>query len=62
MVLYTERLILRPWLMSDATNLYHYAKDERIGPMPVGRLITALKKALKLFNPFLCVMVYLPLH
>ena len=33
MVLYTERLILRPWLMSDATNLYHYAKDERIGPI-----------------------------
>ncbi|MEX6158187.1 MULTISPECIES: GNAT family N-acetyltransferase [Providencia] len=33
MILYTERLILRPWQLSDAENLYRYAKDERIGPI-----------------------------
>lgn len=33
MVLYTERLILRPWQLTDAEDLYHYAKDERIGPI-----------------------------
>lgn len=28
----TERLILRPWLESDAADLYEYAKDPRVGP------------------------------
>ena len=28
----TERLILRPWMESDATDLYEYAKDPRVGP------------------------------
>ncbi|MEQ4921927.1 GNAT family N-acetyltransferase [Proteus hauseri] len=32
-VLKTERLLLRPWQESDAESLYHYAKDERIGPI-----------------------------
>lgn len=32
MILTTDRLILRPWKVSDAKDLYHYAKDERIGP------------------------------
>lgn len=30
MVLYTERLILRPWQRSDAQALYTHAKDERV--------------------------------
>lgn len=33
MYLETERLILRPWRISDATDLYKYAKDERVGPI-----------------------------
>lgn len=32
MILTTERLTLRPWRPTDAENLYHYAKDERVGP------------------------------
>ena len=28
----TERLILRPWMESDAEDLYEYAKDPRVGP------------------------------
>lgn len=31
-ILTTERLILRPWSLTDAEDLYHYAKDPRIGP------------------------------
>lgn len=31
MVLSAERLVLRPWRLSDAVNLYQYAADERIG-------------------------------
>lgn len=32
MQLETERLILRPWLESDAECLYEYAKDPAVGP------------------------------
>ncbi len=32
MILETKRLILRPWIESDAESLYEYAKDERVGP------------------------------
>ena len=32
MTLETQRLILRPWLESDAEDLYEYAKDPRVGP------------------------------
>lgn len=35
MVLYTKRLILRPWQDSDKADLYLYARDPRIGP-PAG--------------------------
>lgn len=28
----TERLLLRPWLQSDAESLYEFAKDPRVGP------------------------------
>lgn len=34
-MLTTKRLILRPWLESDAEDLYFYAKDSKIGP-PAG--------------------------
>ncbi|WP_215142911.1 GNAT family N-acetyltransferase [Exiguobacterium qingdaonense] len=29
----TERLILRAFTLKDAEDVYHYAKDERVGPM-----------------------------
>ena len=29
----TERLILRPWIESDAGSLYKYASDPEIGPV-----------------------------
>lgn len=33
MVLQTERLVLRPWLETDAEACYEYAKDPRVGPI-----------------------------
>lgn len=33
MHLETERLILRPWKLSDAEELYRYARDPRVGPI-----------------------------
>ena len=35
MILYTKRLLLRPWREEDAANLYEYAKDPEVGP-PAG--------------------------
>ena len=32
MIMETERLILRPWEMTDAVALFQYASDPRIGP------------------------------
>ena len=32
MVFETDRLILRPWCLEDAEELYKYAKDPRVGP------------------------------
>lgn len=33
MELYTHRLILRPWDLNDAENLYEYAKNPNVGPV-----------------------------
>ena len=33
MILYTDRLILRPWCDADAESLYEYARDELVGPI-----------------------------
>lgn len=33
MILETERLILRPFMETDAMDLYNYAKDDRVGPI-----------------------------
>ncbi|NLG03748.1 MAG: GNAT family N-acetyltransferase [Clostridia bacterium] len=33
MILYTKRLLLRPWTEADATNLYEYAKNPAVGPI-----------------------------
>jgi len=33
MILYTERLILRPWTAEDASSLYEYARDPDVGPI-----------------------------
>lgn len=35
MILYTDRLVLRPWRRTDACHLYEYARDERVG-LPAG--------------------------
>lgn len=33
MILETKRIILRPWRDNDASGLYEYAKDPRVGPI-----------------------------
>lgn len=46
----TNRLILRPWLESDAEELFKYAKDPRVGPIagwPVHRSVSESKDIIK---------------
>lgn len=48
--LYTDRLIMRKWVDSDAENLYEYAKDPRVGPIagwPVHGSIDFSRMAIK---------------
>ena len=33
MILETERLRMRCWRVNDASDLYNYAKDDRVGPI-----------------------------
>ncbi|WP_404806392.1 GNAT family N-acetyltransferase, partial [Methanobrevibacter smithii] len=33
MILKTQNLILRPWEIDDAEELYHHAKNPKIGPI-----------------------------
>ena len=45
MILKTQNLILRPWEINDAEELYHHAKNPNIGPIAGCHLIKMLKIA-----------------
>lgn len=50
MILETERLLLRPWVEEDATDLYQYAKDPLVGPIagwPVHTSVRNSKEIIK---------------
>lgn len=53
MVLKTNRLILRPWLKSDAENLYKYAKDPKVGPIAGWRVHTSVENSLEIIDTVL---------
>lgn len=48
MILKIERLLLRPWRVEDAEDLYTYAGDPEVGRLPGGRRTRAWKTAVKL--------------
>jgi RimJ/RimL family protein N-acetyltransferase len=50
MVLETERLILRPWLDSDAQELYKYAKDPAVGPIAGWPIHTSEENSLEIIR------------
>lgn len=60
--LQTERLLLRPWRISDAESLYYYARDKRVGPIVAGQHIKVLLKVPKLSRLYLCVMKFMLSH
>lgn len=50
MILTTDRLILRPWLESDAENLYKYAKNPKIGPIAGWPVHTSVGNSREIIN------------
>src|SRR5690554_1782479 len=53
MELYTARLILRPWLESDAADLYLYAKDPRVGPVAGWPIHTSVENSREIIGSVL---------
>lgn len=48
--LITKRLILRSWEETDAADLYHYAKDPRIGPVAGWPVHTSVENSLTIIE------------
>ena len=55
MILYTERLILRPWEEKDAESLYEYAKDSRVGPIAGWPVHTSVENSKEIIKTVLSV-------
>lgn len=53
MELTTERLLLRPWLESDAESLYEYAKDPRVGPIAGWPIHTSVENSREIIREVL---------
>ena len=53
MILKTERLILRPWMESDAESLYEYAKDPAVGPIAGWPVHTSVENSLEVIRDVL---------
>ena len=53
MILETKRLILRPWEVSDAQDLYEYAKDPQVGPIAGWPPHTSVENSLEIINGIL---------
>ncbi len=55
MILETDRLILRPWLQSDAESLYKYASDSGVGYPAGWPAHTSVENSLEIINNVLAV-------
>lgn len=53
MQLETDRLLLRPWLSSDAESLYEYAKDPSVGPIAGWPPHTSVENSLEIIRDVL---------
>ena len=51
----TERLILRPWVESDAEELYRYASDPDVGPIAGWPAHTSVAQSLDVIRNVLSV-------
>lgn len=55
MVLKTERLLLRPWELSDAESLFEYAKDPRVGPIAGWPVHTSVENSREIIRNVLAI-------
>ena len=55
MILKTKRLILRPWLETDAESLYEYAKDPAVGPIAGWPVHTSVENSREIIKNVLAV-------
>ena len=55
MILETDRLLLRPWLESDAEACYQYAKDSRVGPAAGWPVHTSVENSRQIIRDILSV-------
>lgn len=46
----TERLILRPWLETDAESLYEYAKEPAVGPIAGWPVHSSVENSLEIIR------------
>lgn len=46
----TERLILRPWLETDAESLYEYAKEPAVGPIAGWTVHSSVENSLEIIR------------
>lgn len=53
MIFETERLILRPWEVSDAESLYEYAKDPLVGPIAGWPVHTSVENSAEIIKDVL---------
>lgn len=53
MILETERLILRPWSVSDAKSLYEFAKDPLVGPIAGWPVHTSVENSRQIIKEIL---------
>lgn len=52
-VLKTERLLLRPWEISDAEELFKYAKDPEVGPIAGWQVHTSVENSREVIKKYL---------
>ena len=52
-VLKTERLLLRPWEISDAEELFKYAKDPAVGPIAGWQIHTSVQNSREVIEKYL---------
>ena len=52
-VLQTKRLLLRPWELSDAEELFKYAKDPQVGPIAGWQPHTSVENSREVIDKYL---------
>ena len=53
MILETERLILRPWEVGDANDLFQYASDPEVGPIAGWPVYTSVENSKEIIKSVL---------